>query len=167
MPSSLPDDTCGRWATSSVECGGKLCKEEEESEGLPKRNLPCFTKSKATDNNYIGSKPNGRTDLWWITRLNLLNALDTWPLNSIRILWAGKNIHHQYPGSWGEKQWSCGESSPPFSIRFMNLFVRLLPNSSTQQPRTLLYPQYLIRGTASLLCACMYLWIHMKLQGKI
>lgn len=36
MPHSLQDDTCGRWAASNVECWRKLCKVEEESEGLPK-----------------------------------------------------------------------------------------------------------------------------------
>lgn len=60
MPHSLQDDTCGRWAASSVECWRKLCKVEEESEGLPKQNIPYFTTNKATVNNYIGSKPNGR-----------------------------------------------------------------------------------------------------------
>lgn len=68
MPNPLQDDTCGRSAASSVECWRKLWKVEEESEGLPKQNIPYFTKHKATVNNYIGSKPNGRSDLGWITR---------------------------------------------------------------------------------------------------
>lgn len=100
-------------------------------------------------------------------RLNQLSAVDTWPLSPMGILWPGKNTHHQYLGSWGEKQGSYGESSPPFYIPFMNLFVRLLPDKVffITAKDTSLSPVPDKMNYNSPLYLCIYLNPH-KVKGK-